>query len=105
MNKHERLSEALCEAVEFGHPEAIVIGQEDFFFLLADIDAASGHKIDLQDRPRFEDVPVTIERDRQGCIVKHDGRYLSRVPTEPVKAIPETVAFDRRTRKPVIVAW
>lgn len=101
---HERLSNALCEAEEFGVPTQIKLGFEDRVALLASLSHALSHKLDVKIE-RFENVPITVERDRKGCVVEHDGRYTFPAASGPARAIPESAAVDRRTRKPVIVAW
>lgn len=103
--RHARLSDALCEAVEFGYPTLIRIGPQAMTQLLASIDRDSLHKTDLGREPKFENVRVSIEPGFNGCVVEHDNRYTGLRSEGPATATPDTVAMMRDTRKPAIIAW
>ncbi len=102
--RHKRLSDALCEAVQFGHPALIRIGREDWLALLHSLDRESMHKMRAP-FDRFEDVPIRQEDDLTGCVVEHDNRYSGPSAECGPMTIPETVVLMRDTRKPAIVAW
>lgn len=98
----KRLSQALCEAVEFGRPLRIRMGERDYYALVDSVGANFKHDFNPK---TFEGVDLQIEETMKGCVVEHDNRYLIRAPLNPSKAIPETVVFMRDTKKPAIVAW
>jgi hypothetical protein len=103
MKKHERLSEALCEAVEFGRPTQIRMGHDDYFALLDSLDSGVVHKLDI-DPPTFEAVSIVQEHDVFGCYVEHDNRYMA-PSIAPISSVSETVVFMRDTKRPAIKAW
>lgn len=101
--KHERLSQALCEAVEFGRPTKIRLGHADMAALIDSLGALHFHKLGYGPLT-FEGVRLSVERGVTGCVVEHDNCYTA--PSACLlTAVPETVAMMRDTLKPAIVAW
>lgn len=101
--RHKRLTEALCEAVEFGRPTKIRMSHDAYTELLASIDSDYG-SFDMSN-PAYENVPIDFDDKVRGCVVEHDSRYTGLSYPDIPAAAPETVVITRDRRKPAIVAW